>query len=47
MDALATGMEVMVGGQTMIIVIDVGAARLMRLRLHGSGCFGVGGARIF
>ncbi len=44
MVALATGMEEVVGDQTMITVIEVGAPRLMRLKLHRFGVFGVGGA---
>lgn len=34
----------MVDNQTIVAVIEVGAARLMRLKLHQFGSIGVGGA---
>ncbi len=47
MDALGTGMKVVVDDQTMKAVTEVGAARLMRLKLHRFRSFGDGGALIF
>ena len=46
MNALTTGMEMMVGDMTMIAVIEVDAARWMRLKLHQFGSFGDGEALI-
>ena len=46
MDALTTGMEVVVGERTMMTVIVVGAVRPRRLKLHHFGFFGVGEACI-
>lgn len=39
---LGNGMEVVVDDQTIITVIEVGAARLTRLKVHRFGSFDVG-----
>ena len=46
MDALTTGMEGVIGEQTMMTVRVVGAVRPRRLKLHQFGFFGVGEACI-
>ena len=40
-------MEVMVDDQTIVTVIEVGAPRLMRLKLHRFGSFDVGQREYF
>ena len=44
---LGNCMEVMVDDQTITTVIDVGAARLTRLKLHRFGSFDVGERECF
>ena len=44
---LGNCMEVMVDDQTITTVVDVGAARLTRLKLHRFGSFDVGQREYF